>query len=552
MMATAKRMPTLRERILEIAKTLPPAPRVFAELDQLLRDANSGLDEITALIKRDATLVGHIIRVSNSAVYGGEQPTGSVEEAVVRVGFQEVFRVVGQVAMVRLAERPLLSYGIDTEQLREHMLHTAFVCEHLATECGMDPRSAYTAGLMRPLGLLVLDRLAEQYGNIAPYHPAHDPDYLAWEGRTYGLSSCEVATIVLQEWAFPKNIVEAIQSQYLLRSEDLAHPFACLLNLASGLVADDGHGLLGEMSHWGGSMWKLDTLGLTESRLQAAGARARDSFAAFQRRLRGEPEPDASTPVAAAVPAQSSDTQSHGAMTVDSSNFPLRVRVVQANDESPVQIISAAPSAPAALPARPPTPAVATAVNPPADEFTTFMRNYQDMVYSTAARITGNDAQAEDIAQDVFIKAHENFDHLRESPTAGGWLKTVATNLSLNHVSRYRKRWRFFSEFRRNTDSADDANEAPIEFAAPDTFFAGLDAADRREMVDQALAQLPEHQRVPLVLYHFEDMPYDEIAKKLRISLAKVKTDILRARAALAKILARQGVGVEAATHFAT
>jgi RNA polymerase sigma-70 factor (ECF subfamily) len=43
------------------------------------------------------------------------------------------------------------------------------------------------------------------------------------------------------------------------------------------------------------------------------------------------------------------------------------------------------------------------------------------------------------------------------------------------------------------------------------------------------------------VLYHFEDMPYDEIAKKLGVSLAKVKTDILRARTALAKILQRVG-----------
>ncbi len=543
MMAVTQRMPTLRERILDIARTLPPAPRVFAELDELLRDTNSGLDEISNLIKRDSTLVGHIIRVSNSAAYGGEQKTGSVEEAVVRIGFQEVFRIVGQVAMARLAERPLLSYGIDTDQLREHMLHTAFVCEHLAAECGMDPRSAYTAGLMRPLGLLVLDRLAEQYGNIAPYHPAHDADYLIWEGRAFGLSSCEVAGMVLKEWSFPTEIVEAIQTQYLLRSEDLTHRFACLLNLASGLVADDGHGLLGEMSHWGGSMWKLDALGLTESRLQAAGARAREAFAAFLRRLNGEPEPDAAAaePVAPAAPAQPAEVQPHGAMTIDSSNFPLRVRVVQANDEPTVQVLSAATPAP--LAARPTT--TAAAVTPPADDFTTFMRNYQDMVYSTAARITSNDAQAEDIAQEVFIKAYENFDELRDNAKAGGWLKTVATNLSLNHLSRYRKRWRFFSEFRRTNDAGEEVNEAPIEFAAPDTFFAGLEAADRRALIDQALAQLPEHQRVPLVLYHFEDMPYDEIAKKLRISLAKVKTDILRARAALAKILARGGLAQE-------
>ena len=83
-----------------------------------------------------------------------------------------------------------------------------------------------------------------------------------------------------------------------------------------------------------------------------------------------------------------------------------------------------------------------------------FMRAYQDMVFSTAARLAGNDAQAEDIAQEVFIKAYENFAHLRESPTAGGWLKTVATNLSLNYLTRYRKRWRLFSEDERVPDVA--------------------------------------------------------------------------------------------------
>lgn len=180
----------------------------------------------------------------------------------------------------------------------------------------------------------------------------------------------------------------------------------------------------------------------------------------------------------------------------------------------------------------------------PATDFTTFMRNYQDMVFSTAARITGNDAQAEDISQEVFLKAYENYDHLGASPTAGGWLKTVATNLSLNHLSRYRNRWRFFSEFKR--DDAGAESEAPeVEFAAPDTFFAGVDSDDRRQLVEHALSQLPEHQRLPLVLYHFEDLPYEDIAKKLGVSLAKVKTDILRARAALAKILARSGTAHE-------
>ena len=135
------------------------------------------------------------------------------------------------------------------------------------------------------------------------------------------------------------------------------------------------------------------------------------------------------------------------------------------------------------------------------EDFTTFMRKYQDMVFSTSARLVRNDAQAEDISQEVFIKAHEHFEMLSTSPTAGGWLKTVATNLSINHLQRYRNRWKFFSEFA----PAGEEDAPAVEFAAPDTFFEGVDSDERRAWVEDALSKLPDHQRVPLVLYHFED-----------------------------------------------
>jgi RNA polymerase sigma-70 factor (ECF subfamily) len=134
---------------------------------------------------------------------------------------------------------------------------------------------------------------------------------------------------------------------------------------------------------------------------------------------------------------------------------------------------------------------------------------------------------------------------LSSSPAAGGWLKTVATNLSINHLQRYRNRWRFFSEMGGASDYRDE-EAPPVDFAAPDTFFDDVNAEERRVWVDEALGHLPEHQRLPLVLYHFEDLPYDEIARRLGVSLAKVKTDILRARAALAKILSRSGASLEA------
>ncbi|HKB91839.1 MAG TPA: RNA polymerase sigma factor [Opitutaceae bacterium] len=177
-----------------------------------------------------------------------------------------------------------------------------------------------------------------------------------------------------------------------------------------------------------------------------------------------------------------------------------------------------------------------TTTSPP--DFTTFMRNYQDMVYSTAFRLVGQGGHAEDIAQEVFLKAYERFDQLQTSPSAGGWLKTVATNLSINHLQRYRKRWKFFSEF---TKEGDEGDEHEVEFASSENFLTGLDQGERRIWVEECLAKLPDHQRIPLVLYHFEELSYEDIARRLGVSLAKVKTDILRAREALAKVLLKSG-----------
>jgi RNA polymerase sigma-70 factor (ECF subfamily) len=155
------------------------------------------------------------------------------------------------------------------------------------------------------------------------------------------------------------------------------------------------------------------------------------------------------------------------------------------------------------------------------------------MVFSTAVRLLGNTVDAEDIAQEVFLRAHDHFEELRRSPTAGGWLKTVTRNLCLNHLQRYRARWRFFSEMQSDDDREERAWDVPVEDKA--VLEAGT--GDRRQLLEIALEKLPASQRVPLVLYHFEDLSYEEIAARLRISLSKLKTDIHRGREALRRKL---------------
>jgi RNA polymerase sigma-70 factor, ECF subfamily len=168
-----------------------------------------------------------------------------------------------------------------------------------------------------------------------------------------------------------------------------------------------------------------------------------------------------------------------------------------------------------------------------ADRFEAFVREYQDMVFATAVRLLGGAAEAEDVAQTVFLRAFERFAAISTSATAAGWLKTVTTNLCLNHLTRYRARWQFFSELDRPDEEGSYAAGLP---SAPSGARHG-DDADRHALLEGALRSLPDHQRVPLVLFHFEGMGYQEIASTLGVSLGKVKTDIHRGRERLKKEL---------------
>lgn len=166
------------------------------------------------------------------------------------------------------------------------------------------------------------------------------------------------------------------------------------------------------------------------------------------------------------------------------------------------------------------------------DQFEAFVREYQDMVFATAVRLLGRDADAEDVAQTVFLRAYERFDELSGSPRVAGWLKTVTTNLCLNHLSRYRARWQFLDDL--------EAPDSPVLAERLTLMASGLEElerVERQQRLERALRNLPDHQRVPLVLFHFEEMSYDAIAATLGITLAKVKTDIHRGRDALKKEL---------------
>lgn len=261
-----------REEVLRHAQGLPAAPQVLGGLCELLEDVNTDLEQICDEIRRDPALAARVIRLGNSVAFGGGGGVSSIDGAVNRVGFAEIVRLVGVATVSGLVDRSLGAYGVDAERLRESLLLHALASEALAARAGLDSRAAYAAGLLRGIGMMVLDRASR--GRVA-YDPAEFTTFSEWEEICFNVRAAAVTTAVLDEWRFPAETVAALE-QHL---EPADQPLAFVLNLAGSIVTAHDLAPSGERSWWALTPGKLAGAGLDETQYHAAAEVAGVAFA---------------------------------------------------------------------------------------------------------------------------------------------------------------------------------------------------------------------------------------------------------------------------------
>jgi HD-like signal output (HDOD) protein len=220
-------------------------------------------------------LTARIIRISNSAFYNAGHPFASLDEALARVGFTEVYRLTGLAAVAHVADLPLSRYKVSGIQLRENCLLTALIAEILAEMTQHDTRAAYTAGLLRSVGKVALDRLT-QNGFYEGHYKGRESGRLGdWETNFIGLNNCDAAAMILGEWRFPIKTIEGIRDHYI---PPQGEPLAQILNLAAAAAETGGHGFPGETDYWTVFGAGSPELSLTSEDVAEALRRALDLF----------------------------------------------------------------------------------------------------------------------------------------------------------------------------------------------------------------------------------------------------------------------------------
>lgn len=177
------------------------------------------------------------------------------------------------------------------------------------------------------------------------------------------------------------------------------------------------------------------------------------------------------------------------------------------------------------------------------DSFDELVLLHQDRIFNLCYWLLGNREDAADAAQDAFVRAFRSLRTFRGDSAFATWLHRIGVNASLDVMQRRKRVPLPYSDLQPQGESSSDADDlaarlenepGSVETSTRITDPAKISAQrERSQIVREALAALPEHYRLALVLFDIEGHSYEEIAQTLRLPIGTVKSRINRARLAL-------------------
>lgn len=166
----------------------------------------------------------------------------------------------------------------------------------------------------------------------------------------------------------------------------------------------------------------------------------------------------------------------------------------------------------------------------------TLIRKHEARAYQYAFRVTRNPDDAADIVAEAFVRVYHALPNFKSQSTFTTWLYRILTNCFLDLRKKQKSRPTTSLDSTLQTDEGEvtrqieDVTANPLEDVAVD---------ERKEKLEEAIGLLPEYQRAMIIMYHAENMSYEEISAALDLPIGTVKSRLNRARISLRELLAR-------------
>jgi putative nucleotidyltransferase with HDIG domain len=222
---------------------LPPAPRVVPELMRLLKQTDVDSSKVVKLISFDPALTANVLRICNSAFFGAATPTSDLQEAVTRLGFQQVYQLVTAAMGARMLGAAQPGYGMDEGELWKHSVAVAVTAQSIARKLSDNDTLVFTAALLHDIGKIILAQALESvYPKLIRETEFNQQSLLESEKKLLGVQHAEVGARLLERWKFPPNIVSAVWFHHAPKGAGKHQRLASYIYMADMIAHFMGHG----------------------------------------------------------------------------------------------------------------------------------------------------------------------------------------------------------------------------------------------------------------------------------------------------------------------
>lgn len=260
--------------ILAKVKSFPSMPEAAAKLLVLLDNNDTTAAQIEQILRYDPGLTANLLRLTNSAYFGRPCQVGSVNQAVVLLGWKKLIQLVMASCVNAVMGKPVLGYDLPAGELWRHSIAVSVAAEDLVKELKIaKSEEIFTAALLHDVGKLVLGGFVKEDLEKIEIEASRGISFEVAERIVLGTDHAEIGAQILKNWSFPPTLVNAVRWHHDPDSADKTDTLTDIVHVANILCLMIGIGVGREGLCYKPSPLATKRLGLRTNDLEMVASR---------------------------------------------------------------------------------------------------------------------------------------------------------------------------------------------------------------------------------------------------------------------------------------
>ncbi len=244
---------------------IKPIPQIVLKIFRIINENNYDFDDITKEVKKDQVISAKVLQLCNTAFFSRSKKIDSISHALLILGEDTLVKSIILTYIKDFYNQSIKCYSLSKGGLYRHALGTAIIAEKIAEIAGENKFSAYSAGLMHDIGMLVLDQsLPDDFNMFYNNINKEDQGLLKIENKLFGLNHCTAGHMLARKWNLPDTICDAILNHHNPQKTCLSTNLTYIINIADIIMSQVYAGMNLEYLHTFRLESKLKLLGLQD------------------------------------------------------------------------------------------------------------------------------------------------------------------------------------------------------------------------------------------------------------------------------------------------